>query len=75
MSSWRLCLHTIPLSNDAKSADWMRAGVRALLVWNPSSRAITVHRPGEITRLTDADELDLSVEVPDFRCRVSDIFD
>ncbi len=61
---------------EEKIASWLRAGARAALVVNPASRTVTVHRAhGRISRLTDADELDLAEVVEGFRCRVSEIFD
>ena len=61
---------------EEKIASWLAAGVRAALVVNPAARSVTVHRTGAgISRLTDADELDLDDVLPGFRCRVSEIFD
>jgi Uma2 family endonuclease len=60
---------------EEKIASWLAAGVRAALVVNPAARTVTLHRPpADISRLTDADELDLTDVIPGFRCRVSEIF-
>ena len=61
---------------EEKIASWLKAGVRAALVVNPASRTVTVHRAqSAISRLTDADDLDLSDILEGFRCRVAEIFD
>ncbi|MCA1630990.1 MAG: Uma2 family endonuclease [Acidobacteria bacterium] len=61
---------------EEKIASWLAAGVRRALVVNPASRSVTVYRsPADISRLTDADELDLGDVIDGFRCRVSEIFD
>ncbi|MCA1815354.1 MAG: Uma2 family endonuclease [Acidobacteria bacterium] len=61
---------------EEKIAAWLKAGVRAALVVNPASRTVTAHRAQfAISRLTDADELDLSDILEGFRCRVAEIFD
>ena len=60
---------------EEKIASWLAAGVRAALVVNPAARTVTLYRPPTaISRLTDADELDLTDVIPGFRCRVSEIF-
>jgi Uma2 family endonuclease len=60
---------------EEKIASWLAAGVRAALVVNPAARTVTLYRPpAGITRLGDADELDLADVIPGFRCRVSEIF-
>ena len=64
------------LEVEDKIAWWLKAGVRAALTLNPASRTVTVYlSSGQITRLTDQDELDLSHVVSGFRGRVSEIFD
>jgi Uma2 family endonuclease len=61
---------------EEKIASWLAAGVRCALVVNPASRSVTVYRSlADISRLTDADELDLGEVIDGFRCRVSEIFD
>jgi Uma2 family endonuclease len=64
------------LDVEEKIASWLRAGTRAALTVNPSSRSVTVYRSlNQITIFTDQDELDLSDVVEGFRCRVAQIFD
>lgn len=58
-----------------KVQEWLEAGVRLVWVVNPADRTVAVHRatgPGTILRETD----DLTGEdvVPEFRCRVGDLF-
>ena len=61
---------------EAKVAMWLRAGVRAVLVLDPDSRSVKVHRSqNDIISLSNEFELDLDDVVPGFRCRISDIFD
>jgi Uma2 family endonuclease len=61
---------------EEKIASWLKAGVRVALVVNPASRSVTIYRSlTDISRLTDADELDLADIITDFRCRVAEIFD
>jgi Uma2 family endonuclease len=61
---------------EEKIASWLAAGVRCALVVNPAARSMTIHHSlSDISRLTDADELDLGDVVEGFRCRVSEIFD
>jgi Uma2 family endonuclease len=58
-----------------KSAKWLAAGARAVWVVSPKKRTVTVQRPaGEAVVLGEGDELDGGEVVPDFRCRVSEIF-
>ncbi len=62
------------LDVEEKIASWLRAGTRAALTVNPSSRSVTVYRSlNQITILTDQDTLDLSDVIADFRCRVAEI--
>jgi Uma2 family endonuclease len=61
---------------EEKIASWLAAGVRLALVVNPASRSVTIYRSlADISRLGDADELDLGDVVVGFSCRVSEIFD
>jgi Uma2 family endonuclease len=60
---------------DEKVEDWLEAGARAVWVINPKRRSVTVYRSlTDVTRLSDADELDGGDVVPGFRCKVSEIF-
>jgi len=60
---------------DEKVEDWLDAGARAVWVINPKRRGVTVYRPTtDVTRLSEADELDGGEVVPGFRCKVSEIF-
>jgi Uma2 family endonuclease len=64
------------LEVEEKIALWLATGVRLAITMNPALRSVTVYRSRhEIIKLTDQDELDLSDIIPNFRCRVSDIFD
>jgi Uma2 family endonuclease len=61
---------------EEKIASWLAAGVRVALVVNPASHSVTIYRlPADISRLSDADDLDLDDVVAGFRCRVAEIFD
>lgn len=58
-----------------KVADWLEAGTRAVWVINPKQRGVTVYYSmTDVTRLSEADELDGGEVVPGFRCKVSEIF-
>ncbi|HEX8502177.1 MAG TPA: Uma2 family endonuclease [Pyrinomonadaceae bacterium] len=60
---------------DEKVADWLAAGARAVWVINPKRRDVSVYRPtADVTRLSEADELDGGEVVPGFRCEVAEIF-
>ena len=60
---------------DEKVEDWLEAGARAVWVINPKRRSVSVYRPAsDVTRLSEADELDGGEVVPGFRCKVSEIF-
>lgn len=58
-----------------KVEDWLNAGVRAVWLFDSKRRAVTVYRSmTDVTRLSEADELDGGDVVPGFRCKVSEIF-
>jgi Uma2 family endonuclease len=58
-----------------KVADWLGAGARAVWVINSKQRGVTVYYSmANVTRLSEADELDGGEVVPGFRCKVSEIF-
>jgi len=60
---------------EEKIEDWLTAGGRAVWVLNPKRRSVSVHRSAtDVTRLSEADELDGGDVVPGFRCKVSEIF-
>lgn len=60
---------------EEKIADWLKAGVLLAVTVNPASRSVTLYRSaGEITRLSDKEDLDLSDVIPGFRCGVAEIF-
>ena len=60
---------------DEKVEDWLQAGARAVWVISPKRRSVSVYGPTtEVTRLSEADELDGGEVVPGFRCKVSEIF-
>jgi Uma2 family endonuclease len=60
---------------DEKVEDWLTAGARAVWIVNPKRRNVTVYRSmTDVTRLSEADELDGETVVPGFRCKVSEIF-
>ena len=47
------------------------------LVWlaDPEDRSVTIHRPNEFPKVLDeTDELTGDGVLPDFRCRVADLF-
>jgi len=59
---------------EEKIADWLRAGVKVAVAVNPASRTVTVYRSAQITRLSEADPLDLSDVLEGFRCPVARVF-
>jgi Uma2 family endonuclease len=60
---------------EEKVEDWLSAGTRAVWVVSPKRRGVTVYRSmTDVTRLSEADELDGGDVVPSFRCKVSEIF-
>lgn len=60
---------------DEKVEDWLQAGAPAVWVIDPRRRSVSVYRSmTDVTRLSEADELEGGGVVPDFRCEVSEIF-
>jgi Uma2 family endonuclease len=60
---------------EEKVEDWLKAGVRAVWLVDSKRRGVTVYRSmTDVTRLSEADELDGGDVVPGFRCKVSEIF-
>lgn len=60
---------------EEKVQDWLAAGVRLVLVLQPTTHTITAYRTAsEVSRLGEADELDADDVVPGFRCPVRDLF-
>ena len=60
---------------EEKVEEWLAAGARAVWVFNPKRRSVSVHRSmTDVTRLTEDDELDGGDVVPGFRCKVSEVF-
>ena len=58
-----------------KMEQWLAAGTSAVWVVNPKRRSVSAYRSmTDVTRLSDADELDGGEVVPGFRCKVSEIF-
>ena len=60
---------------EEKVGQWLDAGARAVWVVNPKRRGVSVYRSmTDVTRVSEADELDGGDVVPGFRCKVSEIF-
>ena len=60
---------------EEKVEDWLAAGTRAVWVVSPKRRSVTVYRSmTDVTRLSEADELDGGDITPGFRCKVSEFF-
>lgn len=60
---------------EEKVEDWLGAGTRAVWVVNPKRRSVSVYRSmSDVTRLSEADELEGGDVVPGFHCKVSEIF-
>ncbi|MBA3243003.1 MAG: Uma2 family endonuclease [Acidobacteria bacterium] len=60
---------------EEKVAQWLGAGTSAVWVVNPKRRSVSVYRSmTDVTRLSEADELEGREVVPGFRCQVSEIF-
>ena len=60
---------------EEKVEDWLAAGTRAVWVVSPKRRSVTVYRSmTDVTRLSEADELDGGDVVHGFRCKVSEFF-
>jgi Uma2 family endonuclease len=60
---------------DVKVAEYLSAGVSAVVVVDPDASTATLHRPAGLRDVfRNGDELDLSEVIPGFRCAVDDIF-
>ena len=60
----------------AKVADYLSAGVSAVVVVDPDASIVTVHRNGRLRDIARrGEELDLSDVIPGFRCAADDILD
>lgn len=60
---------------DDKVEEWLTSGASAVWVVNPKRRSVSIYRSmTDVTRLSEADELDGGEVVPGFRCKVSEIF-
>ena len=58
-----------------KVEQWLAAGTLAVWVVNPKRRSVSVYRSmTDVTRLSEADELEGQDVVPGFRCKVAEIF-
>ncbi len=61
---------------DEKVADWLEAGTLAVVVVNPRSRTVYVHRSlTDVAALAESDTLDVSDVVHGWRMPVKDIFE
>jgi Uma2 family endonuclease len=60
---------------EEKAGAWLAGGAQMVWVVNPKRRAVTVYRStGEVSVLTEEDELDGGEVVSGFRCKVAEIF-
>jgi len=60
---------------EEKVENWLQTGARAVWVINPKRRSVSVYSAtSDVTRLSEADELDGGEVVPGFRCKVAEIF-
>ena len=60
---------------DEKTADWLVAGTRMVVVVNPRNKTVKVHRsPTNIVTLTMTDTLDGDDVVPGWQMPITDIF-
>lgn len=60
---------------DAKTEEWLAAGVQLVWIVNPRNRTVTIRRAdGTSTVLHENDELTGESVIPGFRCRVSELF-
>lgn len=65
-----------PGAVSAKTAMWLDADVRLVLVVHPAERTVTQHAPDRPPRVVrDGDLIDGGDVLPDFRLRVADLFD
>lgn len=60
---------------EQKVLDYLDAGVHLVWVVHPQTHTVRVHRvDGSVSHLREQDELSGEDVLPDFRCRVSDLF-
>lgn len=60
---------------EARVDDYLRAGVKQVWVLHPNRKTVYVYRlDGSARRLTVADELSGETVLPDFTCRVAELF-
>jgi Uma2 family endonuclease len=60
---------------EEKAGQWLASGASAVWVIDPKQRSVSVYRSAsDVTRLSEADELEGQEVVPRFRCKVSEIF-
>ncbi|HEX9867573.1 MAG TPA: Uma2 family endonuclease [Candidatus Tectomicrobia bacterium] len=60
---------------EEKVSDWLNAGTRMVLVLNPRTRTVTVYTSHtDVVRLTGSDTLDGGEVLPEFSCRVAELF-
>jgi Uma2 family endonuclease len=61
---------------DDKTQQWLDAGTPLVWVVWPSTRSVTVHRPGQAPRiLHEQDPITGEEVLPGFQCRVADFFE
>ena len=61
---------------DEKVAEWLNAGAQAVVVVNPRSRVVRVHRSlNDVVTLTESDTLDVSDVVQGWQMPVREIFE
>lgn len=58
---------------DEKTAQWLRAGARVVVIIDPRSRRVNVHRASGATHATDGIAID--DVIPGWRMSVAEIFD
>lgn len=58
---------------DEKTAEWLRAGVRVVIIVDPRTRRVNIHRANGATPATDGIEIDDTI--PGWRMSLADIFD
>jgi Uma2 family endonuclease len=57
---------------EEKTAEWLRAGTRAVVIADPRLKTARVHRPGSVTAMDDAIEIDDIV--PGWRLPLAELF-
>ena len=60
---------------DKRVDQYLHRGIPLVWIVHPEDRTITVHRPNELSKVLDeTDELTGNGVLPDFRCKVADLF-